>query len=205
MREVVAVDQLDEAAPRRKSRQTEFRTKAAQEPIPRHGGIMSEASPRSVGLRGGSRVAAGAGRTAAASCLRAAEIAGPEPELNEPPRRPGVRPVRAARRSGGCCSIQRSHAPLRRRGRPRRGRDRRTRDPSRQTRDPSRPTCRPSRWRARYCSDALLPRLRACSPMAPRSSAPAFGASSIPRPAPSTVPVRRPIMKPPPPSCSKRS
>src|SRR5882672_4139027 len=35
--------------------------------------------------------------------------------------------------------------------------------------------------------------------MAPRRSAPAFGASSMPRPAPSTVPVSRPIMNPPPP------
>src|SRR2546422_2148586 len=47
-----------------------------------------------------------------------------------------------------------------------------------------------------YCSDAALPRLRACSPIAPRSSEPAFGASSMPRPAPSTVPVSRPIMNP---------
>src|SRR5262245_22130346 len=57
-----------------------------------------------------------------------------------------------------------------------------------------------------YCSEATLLQLRACSPIAPRSSEPAFGASSMPSPAPSTVPVSRPIMNPPPPpSLSYRS
>src|SRR5436853_738370 len=49
-----------------------------------------------------------------------------------------------------------------------------------------------------YCSEAVLPQVFACSPIAPRSSDPAFGARSMPRPAPSTVPVNRPIMNPPP-------
>src|SRR5262249_8664255 len=59
----------------------------------------------------------------------------------------------------------------------------------------------------RYCSDAALAMLPACSEIWPRSSDPAFGANSMPRPAPSTVPVSSPITKlpPPPPSFSKRS
>src|SRR6185436_12778958 len=50
--------------------------------------------------------------------------------------------------------------------------------------------------------------LPACSESWPRSSAPAFGANSMPSPAPSTVPVRSPITKLPPPLpslLSKRS
>src|SRR3954453_16384643 len=56
-------------------------------------------------------------------------------------------------------------------------------------------------------SPALFFRLPACSDNWPRSSEPAFGAKSMPRPAPRTVPVSRPITKlpPPPPSLSKRS
>jgi hypothetical protein len=49
-----------------------------------------------------------------------------------------------------------------------------------------------------YHSDARDPILRAWSPITPRSSEPALGASSMPRPAPSTVPVSSPIMKPAP-------
>src|SRR6266545_1254679 len=47
----------------------------------------------------------------------------------------------------------------------------------------------------------------ACSEICPRSSDPAFGANNMPRPAPSTVPVRSPMTKlpPPPPSFSNRS
>src|SRR4051812_32903695 len=59
----------------------------------------------------------------------------------------------------------------------------------------------------RMPSDAWLARLPACSVSWLRSSEPAFGANSMPRPAPSTVPVNSPITKllPPLPSFSKRS